>query len=230
MGDRIRQRRLELGMKTQEALAKAVKKHGGGISQAQISQLEGDNTKAPRALPYIARALKTTVDWLTEGIGDHAPKTQSRFHIHDISPTDDMGGIVTATKPLLIYRSAPGVGGRSGEVLIHKAMRGTVARPIELHDSEDAFAFKMRDHLLAPAYEPNDILLVDPSGTPVELGYCLFVKDPKADPLQAIPRRLVKVVDGFWIVRQYKPTELDTELSRKEYPHAWPIFGKYNAR
>jgi len=98
-------------MKSQEDLERAVRKQGGRISQPQISQLERDNTKAPRALPYIARALKTTVDWLTEGIGDHAPKTQSRFHFNDISPTSDVGGIVTATKPLLIYRSAPGVGG-----------------------------------------------------------------------------------------------------------------------
>lgn len=230
MGDRIRQRRLELGMRTQGALHKAVAKHGGGISQSQISQLENDNTKAPRALPYIARALQTTVEWLTTGLGDHAPGTQSRFQNGELSPTPHMGGIVTSPQPLLVYRSAAGAGGQSGEVLIYKANKGAVARPMDLDDSEHAFAFKMRDHSLSPAYDPNDTLLIDPSGTPVELGYCLFVKDADADPMEAIPRRLVKIVDGFWIVRQYKPAEIDTELSRKEYPHAWPIYGKYNAR
>lgn len=230
IGDRIRQRRIELGMKTQGALAKAVKKFGGAISQAQISQLERGMTAAPRALPHIARALQTTVDWLTQGIGGHAGQTQSRLHTTEISPTGHMGGIVTSLKPLLIYKSVVGVGDHSGEVLIYKTNKGAIARPMDLDDSENAFAFKMRDHSLSPAYDPNDTLLIDPSGTPVELSYCLFVKDPDGDPMEGIARRLVNITDGFWIVRQYKPAEIDTELSRKEYPHAWLIYGKYNAR
>nr|1SQ8_A Chain A, dh434 [Phage 434] len=61
MGERIRARRIQLGL-NQAELAQKV-----GVDQQAIEQLENGKAKRPRFLPELARALGVAVDWLLNG-------------------------------------------------------------------------------------------------------------------------------------------------------------------
>lgn len=62
LGDRIRKLRTEKGW-SQEKVAEA-----SGVSQGTIGQIETGTTRNPKHLPKIAKALDTTVEYLTEGL------------------------------------------------------------------------------------------------------------------------------------------------------------------
>jgi transcriptional regulator with XRE-family HTH domain len=64
LGQRIKQRRLELELE-QEALAKAV-----GFSQPTLANLERGKNERTKYLAELAKALKTTSEWLSTGKGD----------------------------------------------------------------------------------------------------------------------------------------------------------------
>lgn len=66
LGDRIRRRREELGW-TQQELVTLVKRAGGDLSQAQLSEIEADRVKRPRSLPELEIALRLTSGSLLKG-------------------------------------------------------------------------------------------------------------------------------------------------------------------
>ena len=64
LGDRIQQRRIELGI-SQHELA-----NGAKTSQRMISMLEAGKIKKTKKIPEIARALSVNPGWLTTGEGE----------------------------------------------------------------------------------------------------------------------------------------------------------------
>lgn len=69
LGRRVALRREELNIKTQEALAALVRRQGVPMKQQTIAKIENDGTRRPRNLMEVARALKTTEEWLLYGKG-----------------------------------------------------------------------------------------------------------------------------------------------------------------
>lgn len=64
LGDRLKSRRLELGLTQIELAAKA------GVTKSAISNLETNARSSPRALVRLAQALETSVEWLNSGAGE----------------------------------------------------------------------------------------------------------------------------------------------------------------
>lgn len=225
IGDRVKERREALGM-TQPQLAKAIKDRGGALSQGQISSLEGGTVERPRALPELASALRTSVEWLLTG-QEIASKVVQPDHKAEVIPSSTVSRIVTASEPLIVWRSAPS-SGRSGEMLIYKEQAGLATRPVELADSKEAFAVKTTDDDGAPRYEGRSTLLVDPWAPPAQGDDCLFIRNPSDNPMTAITRRLVRVTADHWVVRRFHQGAKEQKLDRAEWPAAWHIFGSYN--
>ncbi len=228
IGERVKERREALGM-SQPQLAKAVKDRGGSISQAQISGLEGGTVTRPRALPELALALRTTVNYLLTG--QEAAAAGPELRNEDVISTAlEVTPIGVSPEPLIIWRSVPS-SGRSGEMLIYKEKSGLATRPVEMADSKDAFATRVVDDEAEPRYERRATLLVDPSTIPAEGDDCLFVRNTSDNPVTSMaPRRLVKITPEHWIVRKFQPGSREHKLDRNEWPGAWVIFGSYNRR
>lgn len=227
IGDRVKERREALGL-TQPQLAKAIKDRGASLSQGQISSLEAGSVERPRALPELASALRTSVDWLLTG-QEPARPLQTPPHNPDIIPNPSVSRIVTASEPLIVWRSAPNQG-RSGEMLIYKEQAGVATRPVELADSKEAFAVKVVDRDAAPRYEPRATLLIDPWAPPAEGDDCLFVQNADDNPMTAAARRLVRVTAEHWVVRRFHHGAKEQKLDRAQWQSAWYIFGSYNRR
>jgi transcriptional regulator with XRE-family HTH domain len=68
LGDRIRERREELGL-SHAKLAELVKKHGGRITASGLVHLEQRSSERTQHSREIAMALGVNHDWLTSGKG-----------------------------------------------------------------------------------------------------------------------------------------------------------------
>lgn len=213
---------------TQPQLAKAIKDRGGSLSQAQISGLEAGTVARPRSLHELASALRTSVDYLLTG-QDSTPPQPNSGHKSDISTATSLTPIVTASDPLVIWRSVPS-SGRIGEMLIYKDQAGVATRPVELAYSKDAFATRVVDDEAEPRYERRATLLVDPSAPPAEGDDCLFVRNASDNPMTSATRRLIRITPEHWVVRKFQPGAREQKLDRSEWTTAWVIFGSYNRR
>lgn len=136
--------------------------------------------------------------------------------------------LVSAPQPLIVFLAVPG-DGRRGNALIYKKKVGEVERPKFLEFAAEAFAFDVADDLMAPAFRTRDTLLVNPETAPSAGDDCIFVKAGSQDPMDVVGRHLVKASASTWTVRQHNPRK-DVDLSRAEYPHAWPVVAIYKRR
>lgn len=80
VGERIKQRRKELGLKQGE-LARQV-----GFSQATLSELENDPRAKSREIVKIAAVLGVSALWLSEGKGEKLPDGTAPVIQHEIPP------------------------------------------------------------------------------------------------------------------------------------------------
>jgi predicted transcriptional regulator len=91
MIDRIKQRMLELDI-TQEALAQAM-----GVTQPAIHKLLVGLTKRTTRLPELISALKTTQEWLVDGVGPKEPvvhpKNQEFYRAFESMPEEEQEAI-----------------------------------------------------------------------------------------------------------------------------------------
>lgn len=212
----------------QQELAQAVKARGGSLSQGQISSLEAGTVTRPRALPELAAALRTTVEWLVAG-ENAAPEAQQFKSEHAILHNPQGAPIVTSSEPLIVWRSVPNPS-RAGETLIYKEQAGVATRPVELAYSKDAFAVAVVDDDSEPRYERRATLLVNPSSTPAAGDDCLFVRNASDNPMTTLTRRLLRITPEHWVVRRFETGSREQKLDRSEWRWAWHIFGSYNRR
>lgn len=107
---------------------------------------------------------------------------------------------------------------------------GKVERPPHLRYSAHAFGIYCHGTQQSPAFEPKDMILVDPA-RPVAVGDdVVFVKNYSigdAQMFQGILRRLIGETEKHWLVRQFNPPS-DYKISREEWPKALLVAGKYS--
>lgn len=99
-----------------------------------------------------------------------------------------------------------------------------------LHQKK-AFAFKVICDSNSPVYKLRDTLLVDPDTAAIPGDDCLFadgIENPKGS--LAIVGYLERSTPTTWVITQYKCGDKEIELPKAEYPHAWPIVGRYHRR
>jgi hypothetical protein len=132
--------------------------------------------------------------------------------------------------PLVLYKSAQTLDTGRGEFMLLAQRTDEVPRPFFLKFSTKAFAVRVLNDRMEPAYRRWDTLIIDPDSPAIDGEDCLFTDNPEAPGggLSVIAN-LKASTDGHWSVHQYG-TKQDFELPKSEFPQAWPIVGRYNRR
>lgn len=223
----LKQRLNELGI-TGADFGRAI-----GVPKARVYEMQrGDRRLQPKEIGPAARTLKWTEAELVARLEGRTPAADTRGRsleadiLQRIPLRRDDAGLTA----LVVYRTAPGERGRSGDFMLRAERVGEVVRPEFLRFSEKAFAAKVLDDRNAPAYRRRDLVLVDPDSPPIEDEDCLFTADPAApDGAGSVIGCLISSTATCWKIRQYG-TRGERELPRAEFPNAWPIVGRYNRR
>jgi hypothetical protein len=132
--------------------------------------------------------------------------------------------------PLVLYKTAQTLDTGRGEFMLLAQRTDEVPRPFFLKFSTKAFAVRVLNDRMEPAYRRWDTLIIDPDSPMIDGEDCLFTDNPESPGggLSVIAR-LISSTDGHWSVHQYG-TKQDLDLPKAEFPQAWPIVGRYNRR
>lgn len=197
-----------------------------GVSRSAVSQWESNTTEPDSAerLEIIAEVLGVDLAELVRAGGPQKVTGKSRSGT--VAST-----VVSLTPPaLLVWRAVPYPAGRLGGFVILREKEGEVPRPLHLIHQTKAFAFKVLGDENSPVYKPRDTLLVDPDTAAIAGDDCLFadgIENPQGSV--AMVGYFARSTPTLWIITQYG-VEGEIELPKVEYPHAWPIVGRYHRR
>jgi hypothetical protein len=204
-----------------------------GLPKSRVYEMQsGKRRLQPNEIAPAARLLRMSEAELLALIEGRSGTAGKNGGYHDI----DIGSIRplrqgdTPPAPLVIYRTAQGERGRQGDFMLYAVRAGQTDRPEFLRFSGKAFAARILGDENNPAYRPRDLVLVDPDTPSIDGEDCLFtgnVEDPKGS--LSVVACLVSSTAKMWITRQYG-VKGERELAKSEFPHAWPIVGRYNRR
>jgi len=227
IGKRIGQA-IELRGSSQSAVAKHF-----GITQSAVNQWIAKD-KAPRIerIEALARLLNIHAMWLLTGrglIADDLPdpsttlsKTSPAYKSEVVFAPNQRGSNL---RDLPVYGAAEG---GDGVMILDSDPIEYMDRPSGLQEVKGAYAVYVVNDSMFPAYEPGDKVHVHP-GKPVVPGKdVLFVREEKDGTRHALIKRLVRVSDKSWKVRQFNP-DSTFELSRKIWQRAYRIVGSTRA-
>ena len=137
-------------------------------------------------------------------------------------------GDVTAT-PLVVYRAVISGDRWRGSFMLYAEPIDEVPRPFFLKFSNKAFAVKILDDANSPVYKRWDTVMIDPAGSTAEGEDHIFTQDLGTVGGNSVIGCLKASTASHWTVHHYG-SKRDLDLPRAEYPHAWPIVGRYNRR
>jgi SOS-response transcriptional repressor LexA len=155
IGQRIRARRLALKM-TQRELSAAT-----GYSHAIVSQWENDLSK-PKNTLLVARALKTSMEWLLTGEGNE----------DDLSVTVSTDGVINVVPADIGIRKIPIINeiqaGCWTESVECRAVDGSIETiNTDLELGPMAFALRVKGDSMAPEILESDVVVIDPDVDPL---------------------------------------------------------------
>jgi SOS-response transcriptional repressor LexA len=165
IGTRVKERRKALGM-TQYQLAEIT-----GAAQTAIQKIERGDTKNPRKIEALARALQCTPEYLRFGVGD--------------SGNDNVtaGPITRATAPLISWVQA-GAWSEISEIKAYDADRYMC--PVNCSDL--TFVLKVQGISMEPKFYEGDLIFVDPEAECIHGSYVVARLD---DDNQATFKQLI---------------------------------------
>ncbi len=141
LADRVKQKRIELGLTQTEAAEKA------GIRQQSWQSIEDGKTLKPRNIIGIAKALRCDADWLMNG-GAFMPISE----------------VNSRRVPLISYVQA----GALAEKNPIEAFDGSLEYVLtDLDLSEYSFALRIEGDSMEPDFKAGDVIIVDPEVEPV---------------------------------------------------------------
>jgi transcriptional regulator with XRE-family HTH domain len=198
-----------------------------GVSRSAVSQWESNTTEPDSAdrLRLIAEALGIDLAMLVTAGSGHQ-KVINRPKTGTVAST----AISFAPPAMIVWRAVPYPAGRLGGFVILREKEGEVPRPAHLMHQIKAFAFKVIDAANSPVYKPRDTLLVDPDTAAIAGDDCLFadgIDEPQGSV--AFVGYYLRSTPTLWIITQYG-SKGEIELPKVEFPHAWPIVGRYHRR
>lgn len=214
----------------------AVAKHFG-ITQSAVNQWIAKD-KAPKIerIEALAQFLKVDVGWLLTGRGaapgaealtpgdqsTGAGKTDAGYKSEVVFAPNQRGSNL---RDLPVYGAAEG---GDGVMILDNDPIEYMQRPVELQEVKGAYAVYVVNDSMFPAYEPGDKVHVHP-GKPVAPGKdVLFVREEKDGTRHALIKRLVRVSDKSWKVRQFNPDQT-FDLPRRIWQRAYRIVGSTRA-
>jgi transcriptional regulator with XRE-family HTH domain len=198
-----------------------------GVTRSAVSQWESNTTEPDSAdrLRLIAEVLGIDLATLVRA-GTSPQKVTNRTRVGTVASTT----VSFAPPALVVWRAVPYPAGRLGGFVILHEKEGEVPRPVHLLHQTKAFAFKVVGEENAPVYKLRDTLLVDPNTAAIAGDDCFFadgIESPQGSV--AMVGYLVRGTPALWIITQYG-SQGEIELPKVEYPHAWPIVGRYHRR
>jgi phage repressor protein C with HTH and peptisase S24 domain len=213
----------------------AVAKHLG-ITQSAVNQWIAKD-KAPKLdrLEALAQYLRLNAIWLLTGRGAMADDLQNAGNpstedarIADERRSDMLFAGVSrdgGLRDLPVYSAAEG---GDGVMILDSDPIEYMERPTELRDVKGGYAVYVVNDSMFPAYEPGDKVHVHP-GKPIAPGKdVLFVREEKDGTRHALIKRLVRVSERAWKVRQFNPDQT-FELPRRIWQRAYRIVGSTRA-
>ena len=141
LADRVKQKRIELGLTQEQAAEKA------GIRQQSWASIEDGKTKKPRNIVGISKALKCDPTWLING-----------------GPFMPLSDVNSRKVPLISYVQA----GALAEKHPIDAFDGSFEYIMTDTDmSEFTFALRIEGDSMEPDFKEGDIIIVDPELEPI---------------------------------------------------------------
>ncbi|WP_409423298.1 MULTISPECIES: LexA family protein [unclassified Pseudoalteromonas] len=164
---RVKERRKVLGL-TQYQLADLV-----GTAQTSIQKIERGDTKNPRNIEALARALECTPEFLQFGIADNK----------NINSNVSPGPTIKATAPLISWVQA-GAWSEITEIKAYDAERFMC--PVNCSDL--TFVLKVQGISMEPKFDEGDLIFVDPEAECIHGSYVVARLD---DDNQATFKQLI---------------------------------------
>jgi len=127
-----------------------------------------------------------------------------------------------------LYASAQG--GPEGELVDTSSPVDFVRRPEILEKIRTAFAVYVVGESMSPAYEQGDMVLVNPSKAAFSGQDVILMSNSDDGACRALIKRLISRSDKRLKVREFFPERREFELDPTDWPHIFPIVGKYNRR
>ena len=177
---RVKERRTALGL-TQYQLADLV-----GTAQTSIQKIERGDTKNPRNIEALARALKCTPEFLQFGIADNKDTNSN------VSP----GPTIKATAPLISWVQA-GAWSEISEIKAYDAERFMC--PVNCSDL--TFVLKVQGISMEPKFDEGDLIFVDPEAECIHGSYVVARLD---DDNQATFKQLI-IENGHKFLKAANP-------------------------
>lgn len=217
---------------SQSALAKHL-----AITQSAVNQWIARD-KAPRLdrLEALAQYLRISAAWLLTGRGamaDDLPDAGNPSSPEPPRRIDEQRAEMpfaplprgVGLRDLPVYSAAEG---GDGVMILDSDPIEYMERPTELREVKGAYAVYVVNDSMFPAYEPGDKVHVHP-GKPIAPGKdVLFVREEKDGTRHALIKRLVRVSERSWKVRQFNPDQT-FDLPRKIWQRAFRIVGSTRA-
>jgi phage repressor protein C with HTH and peptisase S24 domain len=206
LGDRIAAARKHAGL-TQGALARVLK-----VGQSTVAQWEtGKNEPPLERIRDVARACGTALSALIDDDDGGASHAAVEGAASEIPPQGSSQAIISTLRRVTGAPSFAGPrdlkilghvkGGSEGWFIDNGEVQGLTVRPEVLIGVKDAYAVYVRDLSMAPAFEPNFLVWVDPS-RPVMPGNDVVIQLTDG---QAFIKRLVRCTQRAVICRQWNP-------------------------
>jgi transcriptional regulator with XRE-family HTH domain len=232
LGQRVREQRAARGWSQAELARRVSVVLRRRVTQMAIHHIESRGDVNPRFVVELASVLGVSLDWLRHGRGnpplnanrEQTEETVSQVGGNERQPIGDVLG-----NPLVVYRTVLIEGSKRGGFMLYAEPIDEVPRPFFLKFSKNAFAVKVLTDENFPVYKRWDTVLVDPAGSHALGEDHMFTPDLDPSGVHSVIGCLKQSTPSHWIVHTYG-TKQDHELPRSEYPHAWPLVGKYHRR
>lgn len=235
LGERVKTEREAKGW-SQAELARRVTRAGYAITQGGIAQIERRGNTEPKSIVQLAQALGLSVTWLQTNRGEKtlrsgAVEEDVPLAIPELGRRRRQDAPASArvapnrTDPMQVFSSAQG--GVEGAMILSNEPVAWIPRDARLEGVQNAYGCFVSGDSMEPAYERGNLLLVNPAAPVAPGDDCLFLRETADGGRYVLIKRLVRMNQQGWTVRQYNPAKTYT-LPRKEWQQAHLVIGKYN--
>jgi phage repressor protein C with HTH and peptisase S24 domain len=207
-----------------------------GVSRSHFIKLErGERALKERTIALAAKAFEVApADVLRAGPPDEhhlessqiatapALEPQPPATAENYAPPPEFLG----PRDLKVYAA---VEGGPGEMVVNTDPIETVQRPWYLGNVREGYAVLVVGDSMEPVFEAGDMAIVNPRLAPLRGTDVILVAHEEHGQFTATIKRLVSWNQKEWQLRQYNPRR-DFTLSRREWPKALRVVGKYSGR
>ncbi|MBP7251894.1 MAG: LexA family transcriptional regulator [Alphaproteobacteria bacterium] len=199
LGERVRQRRKDLGISAEALAVKMRKQSGTTTTQAEISSLENGRTKTFREMVALAKALEISSNEL---LGDNIPQPEIKYCGKDPKRISQD----PHTVPILGHSSILS-DGNAAQISEHI---GTAPRHPKQEGIRHAFATYVSGDSMEPRFHQGELVYCV-SNIPPKTGQDCLVELKNG---QTYTKEFVSWSNGNIICRQHKPSETWTRSAK----------------